>query len=110
MSGQGCLINCFSCFWIMGSLIFLTVGFVIIGSGGMPIGIALGWTSFSTIPLIIGCSLCYCNNKDKCKRAFTRSTNLKIVSTGMMSPQQPSTYTHMSQQIQMRVTSLFYNL
>lgn len=110
MSCQDIVTSCFASFWIMGGLLFLTVGFVVIGSGGMPIWIALIWTSMSMIPLIIGCCICYCTNKDKCNRAFTGSTKLRIVSIGTMSDQQPSTYTNMSPQVQMRVIFLFHNL
>ena len=98
----------------MFGLLFLTVGFVVIAGGNMPTEIAILWTSISLLPVIVGCCLCYCVNGEKCTNALSRSRsrsiNLKTVSIGTMTAQQPSTPTQMSPQVQLRVILLFHNL
>ena len=106
------VLSCFASVWIMGGILFLTVGFGLIASGGMPIGIAIVWTSLSTVPVLIGCCLCYCFNGEKCteKCPEKRSADISTVSIGTMTAQQPSPPAQMSPQVQLRVILLFYNL
>ena len=111
--GEYICLGCFASFWIIGGLFFVTVGFVAIGTGNMPIWVACVWTLMSILPLIIGCCICFCINKDKCNSAIKRikrSKSMKLVSIDTTSAQLSSISTHMSPQVQMRVIFLFHNL
>ena len=103
------VLSCFASVWIMGGILFLTVGFVAIASGGMPIGFAIIWIAMSIVPVLIGCCLCYCVNGEKCteKCLEKRSADISKISIGTMTDQQPSTPTQMSPQVQLRVILLF---